>query len=211
MSGNPLTAHEIENGLVNVEAQKRRCDSQNIIILDCLQHYRVSFTADLISGTIDAGPELTSLLASNASEMIAQFFYRLRELHVESPEDIREVALQHNQELERLARSETGSLRSRLRPARIERAFFRADVMQRLIQNWRERRGAIDQSNLARFLALQMSTETTRKTAVALSQAGCLERVPTPYGTTLIISTGKLEDILGRSIRCLADCIMKCS
>src|SRR6266852_3395645 len=55
-------------------------------------------------------------------------------------------------------------------------AMFTADTLPRLLQNWREQPGAIDQSNLARFLATVMSTETCRKVAVACGTAGFLNR-----------------------------------
>lgn len=96
-----------------------------------------------------------------------------------------------------------------LKPERIERAVFSPEVLSRLLQNWRDHAGAIDQSNLARFLVLEMSTETCRKTVVALSQANCLNRVPTPYGTTLVISNGWLEEVFGNSIKHLQECILR--
>lgn len=181
--------------------------AKGVKILDCLREYRQTFVDALLERANYSDIGVISMLNSDASQAIAQFFYRLRESAVESAEDLRAVAIQHNQELESLAGSKAHARHLRLKPERIERAIFSADVMQRLMQNWRDRKGAIDQSNLARFLALEMSTETCRKAVVALSHAGCLERVPTPYGATLVISNGQLEDILDRSIRSLRECM----
>ena len=46
-----------------------------------------------------------------------------------------------------------------------------------------------------------MSTETCRKVVVDCSAAGLLVRERTPYGTVLVISTGKIEDIFGSCLR----------
>ncbi|QTL04434.1 hypothetical protein J5J86_03570 [Aquabacter sp. L1I39] len=172
-------------------------------IIDSLLEYRKVFFNCLLSQVHERDHNVEAMLASDASLVIAQFFYRIREAGVESVEDIREIALRHNLELSRLTGSEAEARHVRLKPERIQRAIFNGDVMQRLIQNWRDQKGAIDQSNLARFLVLEMSTETCRKAVVALSQAGCLDRVPTPYGTTLVISNGRLESIVDRSISVL--------
>lgn len=184
-------------------------DVKSLKILDCLREYRRTFVSALLERERKGDIGVLSMLNSDASQAIAQFFYRIREAGVETDEDIKSVALQHNLELARVARSDSGARAARLKPERIERAIFSADVMQRLMQNWRDRKGAIDQSNLARFLALEMSTETCRKAVVALSQTGCLERVPTPYGTTLVISNGQLEEILDRSIHSLRECMKR--
>ena len=70
-------------------------------------------------------------------------------------------------------------------------------------------KGAIDQSNLARLLMGVMSTETCRKVVVACAEAGFLERKRTAYGTMLVHTTGKLEDIFGRILRELRSRIQK--
>jgi hypothetical protein len=80
-------------------------------------------------------------------------------------------------------------------------AIFTADTFPRLVQNWRERPGAFDQSNLARLLAVAMSAETCRKVVVACADAGLLLRERTSYGTIIIVSTGVLEETLGRCLR----------
>jgi hypothetical protein len=88
-----------------------------------------------------------------------------------------------------------------LTAARLIDAMFTADTMPRLLQNWRERPGAIDQSNLARLLVLVMSTETCRKVVMACSTAGFLARERTAYGTALIFSNGRIENVFGSCIR----------
>jgi len=54
------------------------------------------------------------------------------------------------------------------------------------------------QSNLARFLAALMSTETCRKIVVACAQAGFLLRERNPYGT--IFAIGRQSGVLFRAV-----------
>jgi hypothetical protein len=88
-----------------------------------------------------------------------------------------------------------------LKEERLLAAIFTADTLPRLVENWRERPGAFDQSNLARLLAAAMSAETCRKVVVACAEAGLLVRERTSYGTILIVSTGAMEETLGRCLR----------
>lgn len=165
------------------------------------------FFDELRSKSDSQDPVVLSMLDSSATFVVAEFYYRLGALKIETADDLQRFALAHNERLAHLGQSDLKVGRSQVKPGRIERAIFSADVMARLVQNWRDHKGAIDQSNLARFLVLEMSTETCRKAVVALSQAGCIDRVPTPYGTTLVLSKGWLEDIFGRSIRHLQECM----
>jgi hypothetical protein len=79
--------------------------------------------------------------------------------------------------------------------------MFTSDTMPRLLQNWQEEPGAIDQSNLARFLGVVMSPETCRKTVVACAEAGFLVRRKSPYGTFIVKSAGDLERVFGSTLR----------
>ncbi|HEY1245709.1 MAG TPA: hypothetical protein VGF29_12865, partial [Hyphomicrobiaceae bacterium] len=88
-----------------------------------------------------------------------------------------------------------------LKEERLLGAIFTADTLPRLIQNWRERPGAFDQSNLARLLTVVMSAETCRKVVVACADAGLLRRERTSYGTIIIVSTGVLEETLAGCVR----------
>lgn len=80
-------------------------------------------------------------------------------------------------------------------------AIFTGDTLPRLLQHWRDKPGAIDQSNLARFLATILSSETCRKIVVALARAGFLKREKTAFGTVLVSSSGRLEKLFGDGLR----------
>ena len=70
-----------------------------------------------------------------------------------------------------------------------------------LEQIWRENPGALDQSNLARFLVAQMSSETTRKLVEASAAAGFVNRNQHVFGATVVSSTGVMEKALIQSMR----------
>jgi hypothetical protein len=87
--------------------------------------------------------------------------------------------------------------------------MFIADTLPWLESCWREVPGALDQSNLARFLAAQMSSETTRKLVVACTVAGFLNRRESVYGTIVVVSTGVMEDIFGQCLREMREAISR--
>jgi hypothetical protein len=88
-------------------------------------------------------------------------------------------------------------------------AMFTADTLPRLLQHWGDKPGTLDQSNLARFLAGLMSSETCRKVVVACGQAGFLERERSPYGTMFVRSVGMMERLFAQSLRELRRRTMK--
>lgn len=172
----------------------------NLKVIKCLRQARRRFFTSFIE-RVDAN-QLADMpiIQSDATFYVAEFYYRLRAFDIKAVEDLKAFALQHNERIAKTISSQQKFCRSRTRLLRIERAIFSTDVMGRLLQNWREHPGAMDQSNLARFLALEMSTESCRKVILALSEMACFERLPTPYGTTLVISNGWLEDMFEDAI-----------
>jgi hypothetical protein len=107
----------------------------------------------------------------------------------------------HNQYIVDLTRDAEKMSRLGLKCERLLDAILTADTMPRLLANWRERSGAIDQSNLARLLVAVMSSETCRKLVVAFADAGFLKRQRTAFGTVIVSSTGIMEQIFGDCIR----------
>ncbi|MCG5233978.1 hypothetical protein [Xanthobacter oligotrophicus] len=182
----------------------RRLD---VKILDCLQRARALFFELLCQRSADQNADLMTALNTDATYIIAEFYYRLKAQGIDEPHDLERLANDHNLRLGRVSSAERKAGRPIPKPERIQHAIFSKDVMMRLLQNWREYKGAIDQSNLARLLVMEMSTETCRKAVVALAKAGCLDRVHTPYGTTLVISKGWLEDVFETALKSLYVCI----
>ena len=107
----------------------------------------------------------------------------------------------HNQYLVELTKDRVKLARLGLNRERLLDAIFTADTMPRLLLHWAGKPGTLDQSNLARFLAVLMSTETCRKVVVACAQAGFLLRDRSPYGTMFVRSAGTLERLFAQCLR----------
>ncbi len=131
----------------------------------------------------------------------SEFFYLLKARKIETSDDIRNLAEAHNAYLTELTRDDSKMRRIGLKRDRLLLAIFTSDTLPRLIQNWKDQAGAIDQSNLGRLLVTIMSVETTRKLVVGAAKAGFLHREKTPYGTFVVRSNGKMEDVYGRVVR----------
>jgi hypothetical protein len=141
------------------------------------------------------------VLRLEAAYQFSEFFYLLSARRIETEDDVRRLAELHNQYIVDLTKDPQKMARMGLKLNRLLDAMFTSDTMPRLLQNWREKPGAIDQSNLARLLVSVMSTETCRKLVVACAEAGYLRREKTPYGTIVVSSTGVLERIFGECLR----------
>ena len=121
---------------------------------------------------------------------LAEFYYLLDCQGIRSVEQIERLAELHNAYVVSVTKDEAKMRRLGLTSERLLDSMFTSDTLPRLLQNWQDDPGAVDQSNLARFLTVVMSAETCRKVVVAYADAGFLTRARTPYGTFLIKSTG---------------------
>jgi DNA-binding MarR family transcriptional regulator len=120
---------------------------------------------------------------------------------ISTVEDIERFADLHNDYVVSLTRDPAKLQRLGLTQDRALGSMFTADTKPRLIQNWSERAGAIDQSNLARFLVAVMSSETCRKVLIDFEAAGFIQRQRSPYGTVVVWSTGRIEEIFAEMLR----------
>ena len=170
-------------------------------LLESLRWSRKEFLERVCAASGVKEEPVLATLRLEATYHFAEFFYLLRARRIETEDEIRVLAELHNQYIVDLMKDESKMTRLGLNPDRALDAMFTADTMPRLLQNWREQPGAIDQSNLARLLVSVMSTETCRKIVVACSTAGFLDREKTSYGTILVRSRGTLEHIFGGCVR----------
>jgi hypothetical protein len=170
-------------------------------MIEVLRWYRMVFAERLVARSASQDEEVLATLRLEATYQLAEFYYVLKAREIRSEAQIRALAELHNQYIAGLTRDPAKMRRMGLKEERLLAAIFTADTLPRLVQNWRERPGAFDQSNLARLLAVAMSAETCRKVVVACAEAGLLVRERTSYGTILIVSTGGMEETLGRSLR----------
>jgi hypothetical protein len=174
---------------------------KDFFFLECVRWMRAQFE-ELVCNRSRAKDERTlEVLRLEATYQIAEFYYLLAARDIKSPEQIEAFTNFHNDYIIEVTKDRQKMARMGLKSERLLDAMFTGDTLPRLLQNWREKLGAIDQSNLARFLAIQMSTETCRKVVVAGEAAGFFNRERTPFGTVVITSVGVLEDIFSQCLR----------
>lgn len=170
-------------------------------MIEIFRWYRMVFAERLVAASTLQDEDVLAALRLEATYQLAEFYYVLKARGIQSEAQISMLAELHNGYIAELTKDSAKMARLGLNKDRLLGAMFTADTKPRLLQNWRERPGALDQSNLARLLAIVMSAETCRKVAVACADAGLLLRERTSYGTIIIVSTGALEDIVGRCLR----------
>jgi hypothetical protein len=170
-------------------------------LLESLRWSRKEFLDRIGEASASQDEQVLATLRLESTYQMAEFYYLLRARGIEGEEHIGLLADLHNQYIVGLMKDAAKVARLGLTSERLLDAMFTADTMPRLLQHWREQPGAIDQSNLARFLVTVMSTETCRKIVMASATAGFLDRQRTPYGTILVVSKGTLEKIFGRCVR----------
>jgi hypothetical protein len=178
-----------------------RALESDLDLLEVLRWGRKEFADRLCRASRDQQPETLDVLRSEPAYQFAEFFYLLGARGIGTEEDIGKLAEIHNTYIVELTKDAEKMRRLGLKRERLLDAIFTADTLPRLLQNWREHPGAIDQSNLARLLVGVMSTETCRKLAVASADAGFLERRCTAFGTILVSSSGVMEQIFGNCVR----------
>lgn len=173
----------------------------DLFVQESLLWSRSVLSARLTEASLRKDPSCIEMLRIESMYQFCEFFYLLKARKIEGEEAIRRLADIHNEHLDGLSRDKDKMDRLGLRKDRLLDAIFTADTLPRLIETWRETPGRIDQSNLARFLVCVMSTETCRKLVVAATDAGFLQRTRSPFGTVLVSSTGRMEQIFGAVLR----------
>jgi len=174
---------------------------KDLELLEVLRWGRKEFADRLCHESSSQKAETLDVLRLESSYQMAEFFYLLKAREIRTDDDVTKLADLHNQYIVNLTKDPEKMRRLGLKMDRLLDAMFTADTMPRLLANWREQSGAIDQSNLARLLVTVMSTETCRKQVVAFADAGFLARERTPFGNIIVSSTGILERTFGNTIR----------
>jgi hypothetical protein len=172
-----------------------------LALLENLRWSRKEFVDRICTASKSADAKVLAVLRLEATYQLAEFYFLLRGRGIETEADIQRLAELHNQYVVDIMRDPAKMERLGVSRERALESMFTADTMPRLLQHWRERVGAIDQSNLARLLMSVMSTETCRKVVVACAEAQFLERKRTPYGTVVVFSNGSLETTFGSCLR----------
>ena len=174
---------------------------KDLAALESMRRARMNFEERICGASATQDDAILEGLRLESMFEFAEFYFALRVLDFTEPEDIALLAKAHNQRIIDLEKNNAEMRRRRLTKDRVLKGMFTADTLPRLESCWREAPGAFDQSNLARFLAPQMSPETTRKLVVACTAAGFLTRRETGFGTMVVVSTGVMEDVFGECMR----------
>ena len=173
----------------------------DLALLENLRWGRKEFLNRICEASESRDDDVLATLRLESTYQVAEFFYLLRVNSVDSPEQIQMLAEMHNQYIVDLTKDAAKTARLGLSRDRLLDAIFTADTMPRLVHQWTERPGTLDQSNLARFLAALMSSETCRKVVVACAKAGFVVRQRSPHGSVLVRSSGTLERLFGENLR----------
>ncbi|HVK91239.1 MAG TPA: hypothetical protein VM468_07535 [Mycoplana sp.] len=173
----------------------------DVSLLEQIRTARLNFSDRVCAASTLTEEKHLAQLRSEPTYLMAEFLYSMKAFGISTSEDIERFADLHNDYVVSLTRDAAKLRRLGLTQERALGSMFTADTKPRLIQNWAERPGAIDQSNLARFLVAVMSSETCRKTLIDFEAAGFMQRSRSPYGTVLVWSTGRIEEIFGEMLR----------
>ena len=174
---------------------------KDLAALESMRRARMNFEERICDASITKDEAILEGLRLESMFEFAEFYFALRVMDFTAPEDIGLLATTHNQRIVDLEKNRAEMRRRKLTKDRVLKGMFTADTLPRLESCWREAPGSLDQSNLARFLAPQMSPETTRKLVVACTASGFLKRHETGFGTVVVISTGVMEDVFGQCMR----------
>jgi hypothetical protein len=174
---------------------------KDLAALESMRRARLNFERRVCQASATQDDAILEALRLDSMFEFAEFFFALRVMDFTAPDDIGLLAEAHNQRIIDLEKNPLEMRRRRLTKDRLLKAMFTADTLPRLESCWREVPGSLDQSNLARFLAPQMSPETTRKLASACAAAGFLKRRDNEFGTVIVITTGVMEGVFSQCMR----------
>jgi len=174
---------------------------RDVAMLETYRWHRKVFVERILEASASREEEIALTLRLEATHQMAEFYYLLAAQGLRTEAQIEALADLHNTYIVELTKDAAKMARLGLKEDRLLAAMFTADTLPRLLQNWRDKPGAIDQSNISRLLATVMSAETCRKVVLACVEAGFFVRERTTYGTMLISSTGVLERVFGQCLR----------
>lgn len=175
----------------------------DLALLESLRWARYEFLRRVTERSATKNDDVLSVLRIEATYQLSEFLYLIRAREIESVDQMRALAELHNEYIVELTKDQDKVNRMGLNRDRLLEAIFTADTMPRLLHQWVSQPKGLDQSNLARFLASLMSTETCRKVVLACAEAGFLKRSKSPFGTVLVSSFGTLEIIFAETLRAL--------
>jgi hypothetical protein len=175
--------------------------AKDIAALQAYRRARLRFNARLSEDSKDQSQDVLTLLRSDATYQLAEFYFLLSGFGIKSVTELDKLIERHNDYVSGLLADREKMNRMGLSKDRLLSAIFDGETRPRVLKIWSDDPGALDQSSLGRFLVAVMSDETARKTVVACGSAGFLERRNSVFRITLVKSTGFLERTYGGELR----------
>ena len=183
------------------ETSDRKEWDKDFEALDRMTRARVSFADRLCEASATEDEKVLDQLRQDKMFEFGHFFFTIKAMGLDGADDAGILADIHNELIDKLLRDKRAMRLRGFKEDRLLKAIFTGDTRPRLEQIWRERPGALDQSNLARFLVTQMSSETVRKLVEACDEARFVERISHPFGAVVVVSKGVIEEIMASSLR----------
>jgi hypothetical protein len=175
--------------------------AKDIAALQAYRYGRLDFNARVVEASRDQSPAVLAALRSDATYQLAEFYFLLSGFGIKSETEFDQLIERHNDYVSTLLSDSDKMERMGLSKERLLSAIFDGETRPRLLKNWSDDPGALDQSTLGRFLVAVMSDETARKTVVACGKAGLLQRQNSVFRIVLVKSTGILERTYGQCLR----------
>jgi hypothetical protein len=198
----PMDSCDVVDGCDPIDSSNpmdRSCIEKDLAALEHMRRARMNFGERICAASASQEADILAELRFESMFEFAEFYFIIKAMGLNESDDISFMAEAHNQRVADLLKNPTAMRQRKLSKDRLLNAIFTADTRPRLESVWRQAPGALDQSNLIRFLLPQMSSETTRKLVVACSVAGFLtRREEMAFGTVIVASTGVMEDVFGR-------------
>ena len=178
-------------------------EQRHIEVVKAMRSARLHFMSAITAASQDRKPELLRRLRSDGVLQVAEFFFLLKCHRITTATQIKAFARLHNRYLrdamdspEKLERLDRTSMQ-------LDGAFFSDIGLEKLAENFQRNPPSIDQSDLCMFLVTQQSVENCRRNLKTLQRAGLLDASRIPYGSILLHSSGKLEQIYQDHINAL--------
>lgn len=156
---------------------------------------RQAFSDGIVGAARSHAPDLPRRLRSDSVFQIAEFFFLLQCHGIATVEQIKAFARLHNEYLRDAMNAPDKLERLDRTRAQLDGAFFSDIGIEKLGENFQRNPPSFDQSDLCRFLVTQQSFENCRRSLKVLRVAGLLEARRIAYGSLVLHSRGRLEQV----------------
>jgi hypothetical protein len=133
-------------------------DEKELAALEHMRRARMNFEERICEPSAVQDAAILEGLRLESMFEFGEFYFAIRVVGFTEPDDIALLAKAHNQRIIHLEKNPGELRRRRLTKERILKGMFTADTLPRIESCWCAVPGPLDQSNLTRLLAPQMSS-----------------------------------------------------